>query len=64
MTASKWILLIVFAISILGAICICPYVIHNSESRKTRDIAEHFQCVFSGITVGILASMLYTVLTK
>lgn len=64
MTASKWILLIVFAFSTLGAICVCPYVIHNSESRKTRDIAEHFQCVFSGITVGFLVSILYDVLTK
>lgn len=64
MTASRWIMLIVFAISILGAICVCPYVIHNSESRKTRDIAEHFQCLFSGITTGILMAILYNTLSK
>lgn len=64
MSASKWILLIVYAFSILGAICVCPYLIHNSKSRKVRDIAEHFQCVFSGITAGILVVIIYNVLLK
>ena len=64
MSVSKWILLIVYAISILGSICICPLIIHNFEYRKVREIAEHFQCLFSGITTAISASVLYNALSK
>lgn len=64
MSIGKWILLIVYAISVLCSVCICPYVMHNSESRKKREIAEHFQCVFSGIMAGVSASILYQILSK
>lgn len=64
MSIGKWVLLIVFAISALCSICICPYLIHNSELRKTRRIAEHLQSLFGGIVVGVLTSILYQTLSK